>query len=119
MFRFALIFLLMLGTRAAADPLTDHVRADLPSLVALYHDLHMHPEVSGEEVATSARLATEMRGLGSLEPDGLCQKIRTRVRDVVRRYSKSRPAIMTLISAAGEQPSFPQKASPAKGRRRR
>ena len=64
MFRFALIFLLMLGTRAVADPLADHVRADLPSLVALYHDLHMHPEVSGKEVTTSARLAKEMRGLG-------------------------------------------------------
>ena len=61
----------------------------------------------------------EMRGLGSLEPDGLCQKIRTRVRDVVRRYSKSRPVIMTLISAAGEQPAHPQKTSPAKSRRRR
>lgn len=64
MFRFALIFLLMLGTPAVADPLADHVRADLPSLVALYHDLHMHPEVSGKEVTTSARLAKEMRGLG-------------------------------------------------------
>ena len=83
--------------------------------------LHMEDaETLRSEIVTAVRQGVaEMRGLGSLEPDGLCQKIRTRVRDVVRRYSKSRPVIMTLISAAGEQPAHPQKTSPAKSRRRR
>lgn len=83
--------------------------------------LHMEDaETLRSEIVTAVRQGVaEMRGLGSLEPDGLCQKIRTRVRDVVRRYSKSRPVIMTLISAAGEQLAHPQKTAPAKSRRRR
>lgn len=35
-----------------------------PDLLALYRDLHAHPELSNEETRTSARLAEEMRKLG-------------------------------------------------------
>ncbi len=49
---------------ASADPLGDAVRADLPSLVALYQDLHRNPELSFQELKTSARLAAEMKRRG-------------------------------------------------------
>ncbi len=51
-------------TPAQADPLKDAIKADLPSLMEIYRDLHANPELSGEEVRTAAKLATEARRLG-------------------------------------------------------
>lgn len=59
----ALLFAMMTSP-AAADPLRDAVAGDMPSLIALYQDLHAHPELSMEEVRTSARLAAEAKKLG-------------------------------------------------------
>src|SRR3546814_4702054 len=64
---------------ASADPLADAVRADLPSLVALYEDLHRHPELSFQEKRTAARLIgqpAEELGLGSkrMLDDGLFRR---------------------------------------------
>ena len=39
---------------AAADPLETAVKADMPSLMTLYRDLHANPELSMQEVKTSA-----------------------------------------------------------------
>lgn len=55
---------LALVTPAAADTIRDATLADTPTLLALYQDLHRHPELSFQEVRTAARLADEMRGLG-------------------------------------------------------
>lgn len=48
----------------AADPLADAVRQDLPSLIAIYRDLHAHPELSFNEVRSAAILAAEARKVG-------------------------------------------------------
>ena len=49
---------------AHADDLDKAIKADLPSLMEIYRDLHSHPELSGEEVRTAAKLAAEARRLG-------------------------------------------------------
>lgn len=49
---------------AAAATLSDSIRADMPQLLALYRDIHAHPELSMQEVRTPALLAPEMRKLG-------------------------------------------------------
>lgn len=49
---------------AAADPLADAIRADMPSLIAIYRDLHAHPELSFAEVRSSAILAKEAKAAG-------------------------------------------------------
>ncbi len=49
---------------ALADPLAEAVRKDMPSLLTLYRDLHAHPELSMQEVRTSALLAAEAKKLG-------------------------------------------------------
>lgn len=49
---------------AAADPLADAVRADMPSLLAIYRDLHAHPELSFAEARSSAILAKEAKAAG-------------------------------------------------------
>jgi amidohydrolase len=49
---------------AAADALSDQVKADLPSLMALYRELHAAPELSMQETKTAAKLAAEARKLG-------------------------------------------------------
>jgi hippurate hydrolase len=49
---------------AAADPLADAVRADMPALLTTYRDLHANPELSGEEVKSSARMAAEAKKAG-------------------------------------------------------
>lgn len=46
------------------DQLRDLVQAELPELVAIRHDLHRHPELSYEEVRTSARVCEDLDGLG-------------------------------------------------------
>jgi hippurate hydrolase len=55
---------LRLPPPAAADPLADAVKADLPSLLAIYRDLHAHPELSFEEVRSAGIMAAEARKLG-------------------------------------------------------
>ncbi len=52
------------GAASAATPVADAVKADMPSLMATYRELHANPELSMEEVKTSAKLAAEMRKLG-------------------------------------------------------
>ncbi|HEY6916274.1 MAG TPA: amidohydrolase [Allosphingosinicella sp.] len=52
------------ATPAAADPLETAVKADMPSLMTLYRDLHANPELSMQEVKTSAKLAAEAKKLG-------------------------------------------------------
>jgi hippurate hydrolase len=53
-----------LATPAHADTLSDAVAKDMPSLLALYRDLHANPELSMQEVKTSAKLAAEVKKLG-------------------------------------------------------
>jgi amidohydrolase len=54
----------VLAAPAQADALRDAVAGDMPSLMALYRDLHANPELSMQEVATAAKLAAEARKLG-------------------------------------------------------
>ena len=53
-----------LALPAAADPLRDAVAKDLPSLMAIYRDLHSNPELSFQEKKTAAKLAAEAKRLG-------------------------------------------------------
>jgi hippurate hydrolase len=48
----------------AVTAATAEVDAAYPKAYALYLDLHQHPELSGYETRTSAKLATELRSLG-------------------------------------------------------
>ncbi|HRQ72959.1 MAG TPA: amidohydrolase, partial [Phycisphaerales bacterium] len=45
-------------------PLRDIVRADLPELVAIRHDLHRHPELGYEEERTSGVVQRELKAAG-------------------------------------------------------
>jgi hippurate hydrolase len=49
---------------AAADPLADQVRADMPGLMDIYRDFHAHPELSMQETRSAGLLAAEARKLG-------------------------------------------------------
>ncbi|MEQ1510100.1 MAG: amidohydrolase [Sphingopyxis sp.] len=56
-----------LSAPAAAQGTPDlgaQIRADMPSLMDLYRDMHAHPELSFMEVQSAARLAGEGRRLG-------------------------------------------------------
>lgn len=52
-----------LGAQAATAPRAE-ADAAYPKAYGLYVDIHQHPELSGNEVRTAARLATELRALG-------------------------------------------------------
>ena len=54
----------LLGAPAAADPLGDQVRSDLPSLMAIYRDLHSNPELSMQETRSAGILAAEAKKAG-------------------------------------------------------
>ncbi|WP_016744841.1 M20 metallopeptidase family protein [Rhizorhabdus wittichii] len=47
-----------------ADPLQDAVKADLPSLTAIYRDLHAHPELSFKEGRSAGIMAAEAKKAG-------------------------------------------------------
>ncbi len=65
MTRFVLAALLATAaTPLVAAPVADAVKADMPSLMTLYKDLHSNPELSMQEVRTPAKLAAEMKKLG-------------------------------------------------------
>src|SRR5688572_26936757 len=52
-----------LPTASAAATLAESIRADMPSLMALYRDLHANPELSMQESRTPAKLAPELKKL--------------------------------------------------------
>jgi amidohydrolase len=60
----ALLVVTIMSSPAAADPLRDSVARDMPSLIQLYRHLHANPELSMQEVKTSAKLAAEAKKLG-------------------------------------------------------
>lgn len=47
------------------------VAADYPHLLALYKDIHAHPELGFQETRTAAKLAGEMRALGLTVTEGV------------------------------------------------
>jgi amidohydrolase len=49
---------------AASDPLGKAVEADMPSLIAIYKDLHVHPELSLKEGRSAAIMAAEAKKAG-------------------------------------------------------
>jgi hippurate hydrolase len=72
---FILSFALVLGSTVWAERTPEQTRdvtravvanldGDLPELMALYRDLHQHPELSLEEVQTAGKLAQIMKELG-------------------------------------------------------
>jgi hippurate hydrolase len=57
---------------AAVKPgLEAEVAADYPHLLAVYKDIHAHPELSLQETRTAAKLAGEMRALGLTVTEGV------------------------------------------------
>jgi amidohydrolase len=56
---------------ATADPLSDQVRADMPSLMALYRDFHSNPELSMQETRSAGILAAEARKAGFEVTEGV------------------------------------------------
>ncbi|WOF41862.1 amidohydrolase [Sphingopyxis indica] len=55
---------LALAMPAAAQTLGEQVKAEMPSLVDIYADLHAHPELSFHEVRSAGILAAEAKRLG-------------------------------------------------------
>ena len=63
--RLALLSVVLLSALAASpDDYRPRVDSELPSLLAIYKDLHAHPELSLHEERTSALLAGELRKSG-------------------------------------------------------
>ena len=56
--------LMSVAAPLSAATVGEAVKADMPSLMALYQDLHANPELSMQEVRTPAKLAAEMKKLG-------------------------------------------------------
>nr|WP_246449194.1 amidohydrolase [Sphingomonas sabuli] len=54
----------LLASAAPAATVRDAVTGDMPQLMTLYRDLHANPELSFQEVRSSAKLAAEARKLG-------------------------------------------------------
>ena len=48
----------------SADPLSEAVARDMPSLIAIYRDLHLHPELSFKESRSAAIMAAEAKKAG-------------------------------------------------------
>ena len=61
---FAFVLPLLLAAPVAAEPVRDAVAKDMPSLMAIYRDLHANPELSFEEVRSAGILAAEFKRLG-------------------------------------------------------
>lgn len=51
-------------TPAAAEPVSDSIARDMPGLMAIYRDLHAHPELSYQEVRSAKVMADAARKAG-------------------------------------------------------
>jgi len=54
----------LIAAPTSAATIGESVKADMPSLMAMYRDFHANPELSMQEVRTPAKLAAEMKKLG-------------------------------------------------------
>ena len=64
---FSLVLALTLASRfafAQESPVEQAAVSELPSLLAIYKDIHSHPELSGHEERTAALVARELRTAG-------------------------------------------------------
>ncbi len=52
------------ATPLAAQDLRADIATQMPSLMTLYREMHTHPELSGQEVQSAARMAREARAAG-------------------------------------------------------
>lgn len=59
------------ATPAHADPLDRAIQADMPSLTAIYRDLHMNPELSFKEGRSAAIMAAEAKKAGFTVTSGV------------------------------------------------
>ena len=73
---------------APAATLGEAVKADMPSLMAIYRDFHANPELSFMETKTAARIAAELRKLYN---DSLIER-KPRKKDGEAKPRASRPA---------------------------
>src|SRR5271154_5626367 len=55
---------LFVAVGSGAAQLDQVIQPELPSLDALYLELHQHPELSYHETETAARIASELRSAG-------------------------------------------------------
>lgn len=67
----AMLCALVMASPAPAQELQSAIRQDLPSLMAIYRDLHANPELSMQETRSAARLAAEARRLGFTVTEGV------------------------------------------------
>lgn len=70
---FALILAALAGAPAAAqsDPIRAHVQSEMPSLMAIYRDLHQNPELSFQEVRSAKIMADAARKAGFEVTEGV------------------------------------------------
>ncbi len=70
-----LLLAALAATPAAATPSTDglagDIARDMPSLTAIYRDLHLHPELSFQESRSAAIMAAEARKAGFTVTEGV------------------------------------------------
>src|SRR6266702_4504420 len=59
-----LLLILVSALAIAQQTLQSLADVELPSLLAIYKDIHAHPELSGHEERTSALIAKELRAAG-------------------------------------------------------
>src|SRR3990167_3481358 len=59
------------GSPLVANDLRAAVAADMPDLMALYRDLHQHPELSFQEVETAKKLAARLKAMGFEVTEGV------------------------------------------------
>jgi amidohydrolase len=73
MMRRLLALLLMTApmTQAAAQELNQAIRQDMPELLALYRDLHQHPELSMQETRSAGLMAAAARRAGFEVTEGV------------------------------------------------
>ncbi len=69
--RALLLAALAFATPARAAPLADAIKADMPSLLAIYRDLHANPELSLEEVRSAGIMAAEAKKAGFTVTSGV------------------------------------------------
>jgi len=58
------LIVLLCGVSIAETPAAKEIEAVYPNAQAFYLDLHAHPELSGHEVQTAAKLAEHLRNAG-------------------------------------------------------
>ncbi len=113
-----LLLILVSAIAIAQQTLQSLADVELPSLLAIYKDIHAHPELSGHEERTSALIARELRAAGCQVTEHLGKYQNSKFRRAYCRVHRNGAGIAAIQRSMARHDPVRRATSRGDGQRR-